>query len=692
MLSKKLVAVVLGVLLIFLPSTSFAQSDSEQFSLVAPSEGQSISSTNFLLELEVSPSSHRYKIFIGQRLSYHDIFKQQVATKDFFDSNFQNLRNGNISQRVNLRNIEVSEDSQSIVASVILFFKGRKPAIRHFRFNLQKADNSLGLLQPKVGTQITGQDFELRARVDASSHRYKVFVGGELREHDIFGEEVATKEYFDSNFQPVRNGLIEQRVSLNSSVLRNRDGEIWISVISFFRGESLVVENYKFAIQMDGGSANPVVVPPIVAPPTASPTVTTTSTTTTTTLDVLVQPNPPLNQPVGADLSSLQGRVRSLLNNGYRVGFGENATGGNRRLVTVSNTRGDNSSGSLRQVVSSAQSGDYIVFDRSLSGRTINLDGTINVRQSNITIDGRIQGGGHVTITSRSIPVQLSINASNIIVHFLEFSILDDERPSVMLRTGENIWLDAVTVRNAGDDAIGIGFPPGGGTSASKISITRYHSIGNAKGLLVNTDGFTCRGVNDPSTGRLLNQSYVDQRRAEVTVAYAHLERNNDRNLRNSGGFMHAFNIWADNVSLGMQSAQGSETILESGYYDMPNPHNKNPRLMFTTVNGGASQHTINLGEATHIGGPVTNQTTGIPSCPGVSYLYMHDIEARGQGSSIQGYIAERDDSQLIIGRSNFSQGRTRPFNIPYSYQLTPSQDLPRTLRGNVGVNSRVYE
>ncbi len=42
MFSKKLIALVLSVLLMILPGTSFAQSDSELFGLVAPSEGQSI--------------------------------------------------------------------------------------------------------------------------------------------------------------------------------------------------------------------------------------------------------------------------------------------------------------------------------------------------------------------------------------------------------------------------------------------------------------------------------------------------------------------------------------------------------------------------------------------------------------------------------------------------------------------------
>jgi len=391
-------------------------------------------------------------------------------------------------------------------------------------------------------------------------------------------------------------------------------------------------------------------------------------------------------------LSSLEDRVVSLLGNGYRVGFGRKTTGGNRRLGTVRNTRGDNSAGSIRHAVANAQSGDLIIFDPSLRGQTINLEGAVNVRQSNITIDGRIEGGGHVTIASRSIPVQLSINASNIIVHFLEFHILDDDRPSVMLRTGENIWVDAVTIRNAGDDALGIGFPPGGDNSASRISVTRYHSIGNARGLLINTDGWTCRGVDNPATGRLLNQSYIDQRRAEVTVAYAHLDGNNDRNLRNSGGFVHAFNIWADDVSLGMQVAQGGETILENGYYDMPNPHNGSSNLTFAAGNGGASQHIINNGETTHLGGPSINPNTGIPSCPANSYLFMDGVEALGQGSNIQNYISERDPSQLLIGRSNFGRARVQPFDIPYSYDLINTRELPGLLRNNVGVNSPVYE
>ncbi len=416
------------------------------------------------------------------------------------------------------------------------------------------------------------------------------------------------------------------------------------------------------------------------------PTTTTTSTTTiSSTTSSTTTTQPPVGPgPVGADLSSLDSRVKSLLNNGYRIGFGRNATGGTRRLVTVTNTRGDNSPGSIRRVVANAQSGDLITFDRSLSGRTINLDGAINIRQSNITIDGRIQGGGHVTFASQSIPVQLSINASNIIVHFLEFNILDDVRPSVMLRTGENIWVDGVTIRNAGDDALGIGFPPGGDNSASKITVTRYHSINNAKGLLINTDGWTCLGVNDPATGKLLTQSYTDQRRAEVTVAYAHLDENSDRNLRNSGGYMHAFNIFADNVKLGMQVAQGGETILESGYYDMPNPHKDNSRLTFTAGNGGATQHIIDNGEATHLGGPAINQNTGIPSCPSTSYLFMDDVEATGQGSDLSNYISERSPSQIHVDRDNFGNSRVRPFDIPYLYKLLGSEDIPRSLKNKV--------
>jgi len=66
----------------------------------------------------------------------HEIFEQPVATKDFFYSNFKERNNGVINQRVNLSNIEINDEAQSVVTSVILFFKHRKPALRHYRFNL----------------------------------------------------------------------------------------------------------------------------------------------------------------------------------------------------------------------------------------------------------------------------------------------------------------------------------------------------------------------------------------------------------------------------------------------------------------------------------------------------------------------------------------------------------------------------
>lgn len=539
-----------------------------------------------------------------------------------------------------------------------------------------------GLLEPNPGSTITAQNFNLRARVNPNANRYKVFIGSELREHSIFDQKIAQTDYFYSDFQEVKNGLVDQKISLNNSALKASGKDLWITVVSFIKASSPEVENYKFALELNPQS-NPTVIPPPVTP------ITPVTTTTNTLPD-----NQGTTQPVSANLSNLSGRVKSLLNNGYRIGFGRNATGGNERLVTVTNNKGDNSAGSLRRAVASAQSGDYIIFAPSMSGRTINLEAGLNVKQANITIDGRIQGGGHVKIVSDNIPIQLSVNASNVIVHFLEFQVLgsNNKKPSIMLRIGKNIWLDAITVRDAGDDAITLGFPPAGDDSADLVTVTRYHAIDNAKGLLINTDGWACQGVTDPATGKLVSQNYNDQRRGRMTVAYAHMDINYDRNLRNSGGFLHAFNIWADNVKLGMQAAAGAETILESAYYDLPNPHKYNFKLTFHASRGGASQHAINLGEATHIGGPVINQNTGIPTCGATSYLFMDDIEARGQGNYLDDYIRESDESQVIVGQRNFGQARIRPFDIPYSYELLGSTNLPRELRNKVGVNSEVYE
>jgi len=100
--------------------------------------------------------------------------------------------------------------------------------------------------------------------VNPESHRYKVFVGDKLRDHDIFNQLVATKEFFDSNFQAVENGLIRQVIPLDSSVLRNPRQDLWITVISFIRDKTPIVDNYKFLGDFRGSPDNePTVIAPI---------------------------------------------------------------------------------------------------------------------------------------------------------------------------------------------------------------------------------------------------------------------------------------------------------------------------------------------------------------------------------------------------------------------------------------------
>ena len=99
---------------------------------------------------------------------------------------------------------------------------------------------------------------------------------------------------------------------------------------------------------------------------------------------------------------------------GHRVGLGEfRFIVGDEKVVT--NASGDNSSGSLRQVIADSSPGDVIVFASALSGQTIILDGAQITLNKNLTIDASALARG-ITIDGGGSSRIFEINSGNTVV------------------------------------------------------------------------------------------------------------------------------------------------------------------------------------------------------------------------------------------------------------------------------------
>ena len=175
-----------SVLLFVTSSNAFAQ---PAISLESPQAGSTLSSQPFNIQLSVDPRSNRYKVFAGDSMTSFPYFREDVATNNYFDSDFVPLVNGEINQEVRLRNVS----SDSILLTVVLFYTDRAPAIETYVYNYSGQEpftptvgNEFGPISPSAGASVSNTPFQLSLRVDPRSNRYKVFAGDSMTSFPYF--------------------------------------------------------------------------------------------------------------------------------------------------------------------------------------------------------------------------------------------------------------------------------------------------------------------------------------------------------------------------------------------------------------------------------------------------------------------------------------------------------------------------
>lgn len=252
-------------------------------------------------------------------------------------------------------------------------------------------------------------------------------------------------------------------------------------------------------------------------------------------------------------------RKQSLLNRSSLLGFGANTTGGvdSVEYTVISNTN-DDGPGSLRQALTSSGP-RWIIFDPSLDGKTIYLRTTINVRHPNVTIDGR---DARVTISPAQEPFLLfTFRGGNSIINGLTIDGLGMNGTALMLREGDNYWVDHVTITNlSGDDSISLGQGNKQQTSADLITISNYRAYNTSKGIQAGGNG-----------------NYPDHPLLHTTIYSSELAAS-ERNPRFQYGVRaHVFNSFIHSfTSSGMDAGRTAQIISENNVISADTAKNPN--------------------------------------------------------------------------------------------------------------------
>jgi len=284
---------------------------------------------------------------------------------------------------------------------------------------------------------------------------------------------------------------------------------------------------------------------------------------------------------------NLENRIKRLMQSPYRSGFGENTTGGNERLVIVTNPA-VNGNGTFRDIISNAEPGDYIIFDPS---NTVYSNGCLRnecVVPGSVTIDGSLPTGEFVTLRREdrdSFNASLSFrNSNNILTNI--FIDHDNQASAVTISNGENYWFHQFRIHNPNDDALGIGNPRENvESSADRITISQYQVLpGSSKGLLMNVGGASCNG--DPNlTG---SDTALNQRRARVTVIESEL-RAGTRNPFNKGGFIEIIHSYIGGRVENSITRSGGQTSIQCSYVDSRTVNSRGIRADEGSYESGAA-------------------------------------------------------------------------------------------------------
>lgn len=263
-------------------------------------------------------------------------------------------------------------------------------------------------------------------------------------------------------------------------------------------------------------------------------------------------------------------RVNALMASPDRMGYGRNTTGGaDATEYTVVTSLADSGSGTLRDALDS-DTPVWIIFDESIHGGTIELESTMNIHTSDFTIDG---AGADITLTlDRSDSfVLLALRGGNAIVHGLSFDGNNTRSSSLMIREGDNYWVDHITITgNIFDDGLTVGMGSRD-TSATDVTVSNYHAHDTKYAFLSGGD------------------DKVERHPVVRTTIHSSVLSADDRNPRiKNYGNLHLFNNYIHSFKyVGANSGANSTIFSESNVFSASNANNPKNALAGGTNNGG---------------------------------------------------------------------------------------------------------
>lgn len=355
-------------------------------------------------------------------------------------------------------------------------------------------------------------------------------------------------------------------------------------------------------------------------------------------------------------------RRGSLLESPWKIGYGKETTGAgyNGELYTVTNTN-DSGPGSLRRGIETSNT--WVIYDPSLNGKTIYLKSSLHPA-ANTTWDGR---DALVRIAPHSSAINnitmIRFKHSNSIMHRVSVgpetnlpakngSFATAQVTAILVASGENYWLDHITVNNADDDSLGIG--DYSKTSAIDVTVTHYKVFNANKGLLIGADQKIAQNAN---------------RARRVTIAWSDMAAT-CRNFRNSGGQeVHGFNNYAHDWG-------GFECGTISGHGEKSNRDGPQTPIILVESSVFSDNSAIGL-----IGQSAATSALSSPNNPNghiQGYVFTDGLNIFESGSSEGPAVINPGDS------NNSGEPRLVP---PYKYTKLPAAQVKAYVLENAGAD-----
>ena len=353
---------------------------------------------------------------------------------------------------------------------------------------------------------------------------------------------------------------------------------------------------------------------------------------------VVAAPAPVATTPTA---SSNDPRTR-LLASPDRMGFGANATGGSNYVYVRTFAE-------LKSALE--QSGNYVLLDPSLSGRTITFTHTI-YPADNTTFDGSL-APGHSLVASPNMTGSINMlnviggsKRGNQIFHSIKmdgnYSQHRQQHAALQIAHGRDFWIDHVEITDFVDDGILVGFTQNNGAD--------YITVSN------------CKMYNTDKALYLFYQNQVNHGQGHVTAFFNELAAN-DRNPLNRGGeHFHFFNNWIHDWKWGS---------VDSGGLGITN---------FPATAGNRTVDSNMLSESNVLESPGASNRCGERADPAPGLAYGGWIYTDGQ-SIYNGHPICNASNHV---HKSSTSGPGAP-NIPYSYQLLPANQVRAYVEQNAG-------